>query len=99
MADAIFCLLMIYLLVTAGIALRASIRGPKGPGRIAFALTLLLMAFPWLRSWFSAEGQGTFHPSNSIAQFEWLLVGLALAPIQLVCLFVILTNRKTATTG
>jgi hypothetical protein len=99
MAEAIFWLLMIYLLVAAGIALRAVVRGPKGPGRIAFGIAALLVAFPWVRSWFSTDGQGTFHPTNAIAQFEWLLVGLALVPIQLVCLFVILTNRKAVTNG
>lgn len=99
MAEAIIWLLMIYLLVTGGIAMRAAVRGPKGPGRIAFGIAVLLVAFPWVRSWFSIDGRGTFHPTNTIAQFEWLLVSLALVPVQLVCLFVILTNRKTVTNG
>jgi hypothetical protein len=99
MSSPIFWLVLIYSFVTAGIAMRAAIRGPKGPGRIAFGIAVLLVAFPWVRSWFSTDGRGTFHPTNSIAQFEWLLVGLALVPIQLVCLFVILSNRKTVTNG
>lgn len=97
MGEAIFWFVMVYSLATAGIALRASVRGPKGPGRIAFGIAVLLVVFPWVRSWFSTEGQGTFHPTNAIAQFEWLLVGLALVPVQLVCLFVILTSRKIVT--
>lgn len=95
MSEAIFWMVMGYLLAAAGLALRAAVRGPKGPGRLSLAIAVILAAFPWVRSWLSRDGQGTFHPSNTIAQFEWLLIGFALVPIQLVCLYVILTNRQT----
>lgn len=99
MGEVLFWTAMGYLLVAAGIATRAMVRGPKGPGRLAFGIALVLAVFPWVRGWLSKDGQGAFHPTNAIAQFEWLLVSLALVPIQLVCLFVILTNRKTVTNG
>lgn len=99
MANVLFWLLMSILLIVTGVALRAALHGPRTPGRIAFVIGLILVAFPWVRSWLSVDGAGTFHPANAIAQFEWLLVGLALAPIQIVCLYAILTNRKIVTNG
>jgi hypothetical protein len=94
---AVFWLLMIYLLAATFVAARAAVRGPRLPGRVAFAIGLFLMAFPWLRSRFSSDGRGDFHPAGAVANLEWWLVMLGLGPVHLICVVVILTGgRKPA---
>lgn len=92
----VFWLIVLYFAVTSVLAARAAVRGPQLPGRVAFAIGLFLMAFPWLRSGFSTEGRGDFHPAGAVANLEWWLVMLGLGPVHLICLFVILTTGRAA---
>ena len=96
MSSAFFWLLMLYLLLSTVIAIR---RGPKGPARVAVLLAIFMAAFPWVRSWLSVDGRGSFHPAGAVANLEWILVLMAVVPIHLVCMYVIATTRSSSKRG
>lgn len=97
MIAALFWVIILYCTVTAVIAFRAMILGPKVPGRVAFVISVLFALFPFLRAAMSYDGRGDFHPAGAITNLEWVLVGLALGPVHVILIWVILTAKRRIT--
>jgi hypothetical protein len=91
-----FWLMIAYFLITSIIIImRPGQATLKWPRRLAVALALFLVAFPFVRSVLSTEGHGEFSPASAVSQLEWLAVILLMGPVHLVLVSVIVLNPKT----